>query len=97
MARKGWIDTYHRFLAADLAKQLPGSFENTAHYLFEHDVDLGSFAARYRGDRQGLIGCARFSINGIKRPANASKATSGTQADFQRYQGISRKSSASPP
>lgn len=35
----------------DLAKQLlPGSFEYAVHHLFEHEIDLGGFAARYRND-----------------------------------------------
>lgn len=49
MARHKWIDTSPRFLAEDLAKQLlPGSFEHAVHHLFEHEIDLGGFAARYR-------------------------------------------------
>lgn len=162
MARYKWIDTSPRFLAVDLAKQLlPGSFEHAVHHLFEHEIDLGGFAARYRNDqngalayppgmllqvilcayargvvssrgierlcrehvtfialcgdtaphfttlaafvsglgdeaarlfaqvlylcdRQGLIGREMFAIDGVKLPANASKAKSGTRADFQR-------------
>jgi transposase len=34
-------------------------------------------------DRQGLIGREMFAIDGVKLPANASKAKSGTRADFQ--------------
>ncbi len=37
------------------------------------------------GDRQGLIGRDMFAINGVKLPANASKAKSGTRADLQRW------------
>lgn len=162
MARYKWIDTSPRFLAVDLSKQLlPGSFEHAVHYLFEHEIDLGGFATRYRNDqngapayppgmllqvilcayargvvssrgierlcrehvtfialcgdtaphfttlaafvsslgdeaarlfaqvlhlcdRQGLIGREMFAIDGVKLPANASKAKSGTRADFQR-------------
>lgn len=162
MARYKWIDTSPRFLAVDLAKQLlPGSFEHAVHHLFEHGIDLGGFAARYRNDqngapayppgmllqvilcayargvvssrgierlcrehvtfialcgdtaphfttlaafvsslgeetarlfaqvlylcdRQGLIGREMFAIDGVKLPTNASKAKSGTRADFQR-------------
>lgn len=52
MARYKWIDTSPRFLAVDLAKQLlPGSFEHAVHHLFEHEIDLGSFAVRYRNDQ----------------------------------------------
>ena len=35
-------------------------------------------------DRQGLIGREMFAIDGVKLPANASKARSGTRADYQR-------------
>ena len=35
-------------------------------------------------DRQGLIGHEMFAIDGVKLPANASKARSGTRADYQR-------------
>lgn len=35
-------------------------------------------------DRQGLIGRELFAIDGVKLPANASKAKSGTRADFLR-------------
>ncbi|RFC33232.1 MAG: Transposase [Candidatus Nitrotoga sp. SPKER] len=34
-------------------------------------------------DRQGLIGREMFTIDGVKLPANASKAKSGTRADYQ--------------
>jgi transposase len=35
-------------------------------------------------DRMGLIGREMFAIDGVKLPSNASKAKSGTRADFQR-------------
>ena len=35
-------------------------------------------------DRQGLIGREMFAIDGVKLPSNASKAKSGTRADFIR-------------
>jgi transposase len=35
-------------------------------------------------DRQGLIGREMFAIDGVKLPANASKARSGRRKDFQR-------------
>lgn len=38
----------------------------------------------YLCDQQGLIGREMFAIDGVKLPANASKAKSGTRADFQR-------------
>jgi transposase len=38
----------------------------------------------YICDRQGLIGREMFAIDGVKLPSNASKAKSGTRADFKR-------------
>ena len=38
-------------------------------------------------DRQGLIGREMFAIDGVKLPSNASKAKSGTRADFERQAG----------
>ena len=38
-------------------------------------------------DKQGLIGRAMFAIDGVKLPGNASKAKSGTRADFKRQAG----------
>jgi transposase len=35
-------------------------------------------------DRQGLIGRQMFAIDGVKLPSNASKARSGTRADYER-------------
>lgn len=35
-------------------------------------------------DRQGLIGREMFAIDGVKLPSNASKARSGTRADYAR-------------
>ncbi len=35
-------------------------------------------------DQQGLIGREMFAIDGVKLPSNASKAKSGTRADFER-------------
>ena len=37
----------------------------------------------YICDRQGLIGREMFAIDGVKLPSNASKAKSGTRADFE--------------
>ena len=51
---------------------------------------LGDEVARMFGqvlficDRQGLIGREMFAIDGVKLPSNASKAKSGTRADFER-------------
>jgi transposase len=38
----------------------------------------------YLCDRQGLIGREMFAIDGVKLPSNASKARSGSRADFAR-------------
>lgn len=38
----------------------------------------------YLCGRQGLIGRQMFAIDGVKLPSNASKAKSGTRADFER-------------
>ncbi len=38
-------------------------------------------------DKQGLIGRQMFAIDGVKLPSNASKAKSGTRADFERQAG----------
>lgn len=38
----------------------------------------------YVCDRQGLIGREMFAIDGVKLPSNASKAKSGTRAEFKR-------------
>ena len=38
----------------------------------------------YICDKQGLIGREMFAIDGVKLPGNASKAKSGTRADFER-------------
>jgi transposase len=45
-------------------------------------------------DRQGLIGREMFAIDGVKLPSNASKARSGSRADFvrqaERYENAAR-------
>ena len=51
---------------------------------------LGDEAARifsqvlYICERHGLIGREMFAIDGVKLPSNASKAKSGTRAEFER-------------
>ena len=51
---------------------------------------MGDLAARLFAqvltvcDRQGLIGRGLFAIDGVKLPSNASKAKSGTRADYGR-------------
>jgi transposase len=52
--------------------------------------ELGDLAAKLFAqvltvcDRQGLIGREMFAIDGVKLPSNASKAKSGTRADYRR-------------
>ena len=41
----------------------------------------------YLCDKQGLIGRQMFAIDGVKLPSNASKARSGTRADFAKQAG----------
>jgi transposase len=51
-------------------------------------------------DRMGLIGREMFAIDGVKLPSNASKARSGTRADFERQadqDGSRRPGHARPP
>nr|WP_240754745.1 transposase [Parasulfuritortus cantonensis] len=53
-------------------------------------AEMGDLAAKLFSqvlticDRQGLIGREMFAIDGVKLPSNASKAKSGSRADFQR-------------
>ena len=65
MARYKYIDTNPRFLAVDLAKQLlPGTIEHAVHHLFEHELDLTAFDARFQNDLTGAIRrrcCSRSS------------------------------------
>ena len=49
-----------------------------------HDVIELFAQVLYLCDRQGLIGRQMFAIDGVKLPSNASKAKSGTRADFSR-------------
>ena len=54
MARYKYIDTTPRFLPVDVAQQLlPGTFEHALNHLFDHAIDLSSFAARFRNDATG--------------------------------------------
>lgn len=62
-------------------------FTTLAHFV----SDLGDDIARVFGavlaicDAQGLIGREMFAIDGVKLSSNASKARSGTRADFERH------------
>ena len=41
-------------IAVDLARQLlPGTFAHALHHLFDHDVDLSHFDARFQNDATG--------------------------------------------
>ena len=68
------------------------SGDSTPHFttLAAFIAGLGDDIARlfaqvlYLCDRQGLIGREMFAIDGVKLPSNASKARSGTRADFER-------------
>jgi transposase len=54
MARYKYIDTSPRFIPVDLARQLvPGTFEHAVHHLFEREIDLSHFDARFRNDETG--------------------------------------------
>ena len=50
----------------------------------EHDIVQVFAAVLAICQRQGLIGQEMFAIDGVKLPGNASKARSGTRADFQK-------------
>lgn len=54
MARFKHIDTFPRFLAIDLERQLvPGTFEHALHHLMEYELDLSHFNTRFRNDASG--------------------------------------------
>ncbi|MDQ2665072.1 MAG: transposase [Gemmatimonadota bacterium] len=54
MAGYKYVDRHPRFLAVDLAKQLlPGTIEHAVHHLFEHELDLTAFDARFMNDVTG--------------------------------------------
>jgi transposase len=61
-------------------------FTTIAAFISELGEEVAAIFARVLVicDRQGLIGRELFAIDGVKLPANASKARSGTRADFQR-------------
>ena len=59
MARHKPIDTSPRFIAIDFERQLfPGTFEHALNHLFDHELDLSSFDARYKND---LAGASAYS------------------------------------
>jgi len=61
-------------------------FTTIAGFVAELGDEAARIFARVRMicDRQGLIGRELFAIDGVKLPANASKARSGNRADFMR-------------
>jgi len=61
-------------------------FTTLAQFVSTLGEDIARIFAQvlYICDRQGLIGREMFAIDGVKLPSNASKAKSGTRADFER-------------
>ena len=59
-------------------------FTTVAHFVSTLGDDIAPLFARilYLCDQQGLIGREMFAIDGVKLPSNASKAKSGTRAEF---------------
>ena len=59
-------------------------FTTVAHFVSTLGNDIAPLFARilYLCDQQGLIGREMFAIDGVKLPSNASKAKSGTRAEF---------------
>jgi transposase len=49
-----------------------------------HDIARIFSQVLFICDKQGLIGREMFAIDGVKLPSNASKAKSGTRAEFER-------------
>ncbi len=64
-------------------------FTTLAAFVSSLDEEVAKPFARvlYLCDRQGLIGREMFAIDGVKLPSNASKAKSGTRADFAHQAG----------
>lgn len=61
-------------------------FTTIAGFVSALGADIAPIFARvlFICGRQGLIGREMFAIDGVKLPSNASKARSGTRADFER-------------
>ena len=59
-------------------------FTTLAAFISNLDEEVAQLFAQvlYLCNRQGLIGREMFAIDGVKLPSNASKAKSGTRADF---------------
>ena len=60
-------------------------FTTFANFIGTLEDDIASVFSQvlFICDRQGLIGREMFAIDGVKLPSNASKARSGTRADFE--------------
>jgi transposase len=65
-------------------KEIPLGDTTLAAFVSSLGEEVAQFFAQvlYLCDRQGLIGREMFAIDGVKLPSNASKARSGTRADF---------------
>ena len=64
-------------------------FTTLAAFVSSLDEEVAQLFAQvlYLCNRQGLIGREMFAIDGVKLPGNASKAKSGTRADFAHQAG----------
>lgn len=64
-------------------------FTTLAAFVSSLDQEVAQLFAQvlYLCNRQGLIGRDMFAIDGVKLPSNASKAKSGTRADFEHQAG----------
>lgn len=60
-------------------------FTTLANFISTLEDDIANVFSQvlFICDRQGLIGREMFAIDGVKLPSNASKARSGTRADFE--------------
>jgi transposase len=69
-----------------LTRDAAPHFTTLAAFLSHDGEQIAQLFAQvlYLCDRQGLIGREMFAIDGVKLPSNASKARSGTRADFTR-------------
>lgn len=61
-------------------------FTTVAHFISSLGIEAQALFTQVLlvCDREGLIGRELFAIDGVKLPSNASKAKSGTRADFER-------------
>jgi transposase len=61
-------------------------FSTIANFVSSHHRAIGELFARVLVicNREGLIGRQMFALDGVRLPSNASKAKSGTRAEFER-------------